>query len=146
VRFDPAAAEHMIFGDYAADCGTVAFGEGAPRPISHYRYATPEAWLVPRGSASGAHAGVVRNVCLRIVESGKFAGESFSSADEYIFQTARDQAAPGNPTTWRAVNTTHHITLVAADIGGVRGFALQQRALAPSPVQESLFTIRRRHR
>jgi hypothetical protein len=65
---------------------------------------------------------------------------TFSSADEYILQTAQGQAGPGNATTWRAMNTTHHITRVVADIGRVRGFALQQRASQPSPVQESLFT------
>ena len=85
----------------------------------------------------------MRDVCLRIVESGKFDGESFSSADEYIAQTARGQAGPDNPTIWRAVNTTHHITRVVADMGSVRGFALQQRASPPPPVQESLFTTLR---
>ena len=38
VRFEPATAEHMIFGDYAADCATMTFGEGAPRPIPHGSY------------------------------------------------------------------------------------------------------------
>ena len=38
VRFDPATADHMIFGDYAADCATMAFGEGVPRPIPHSGY------------------------------------------------------------------------------------------------------------
>lgn len=140
VRFDPATADHMIFGDYAADCATMAFGRGRPRPIPHYRYATPEAWLVQRGADSGADAAVMRDVCLRIVESGEFADRSFSSADEYIFQTARGQGGPGTPTIWRAVNTTHHITRVVADIGRVRGFALKQRASLSPPVQESLFT------
>lgn len=139
VRFDPATAEHMIFGDYAADCATMVFGEAKVRPIPHYRYSTPEAWLIQRGSASGTNTAIMRDICFRIVESGEFAGRSFSSADEYIFQTARGQAGPGTPTKWRAVNTTHHITRVVADIGRVRGFALQQRASPPPPDQGSLF-------
>ena len=144
VCFDPATAEHMLFGDYAADCATMTFGEGARRPIPHYRYATSEAWLVQRGSASGAHATVMRDVCIRIVESSGFAGQFFSSADEYIFRAAQGQAGPGNPTTWRAINTTHHITQVVADIGRVRGFSLRQHASLRSLVQESLFTTPRR--
>ena len=139
VRFDPATAEHMIFGDYAADCATMAFGGSGAKAIRHCRYATSEAWLVERGSESGADAAVMRDVCRRIVESGEFSDRTFSSADEYIFKTAQGQAGPGNSTTWRAANTTHHITRVVADIGGVRGFALRQRESPPSPVQENLF-------
>ena len=138
VGFDPATAERMIFGDYAADCATMVFGGGGGRAIRHYRYSTPDVWIVERGG-DGTDATTMRVVCLRIVNSGDFAGRSFSTADDYIFLTARGEAGPGNSTTWRAVNTTHHITRVVADIGGVRGFALRQRGNL-SPVQESLFT------
>ena len=140
VRFEPTTAEHMIFGDYAADCATMVFGGGGGRAIRHYRYVTSHAWIVQRGAESGSDAAVMRDVCLRIVGSGAFAGRSFSSADDYIFRTARGEAGPGNATKWRAVNTTHHITRVVADIGGVRGFALRQCAGPPLPAQESLFT------
>ena len=138
VRFDPATAEHMVFGDYAADCATMAFGAGGARAIRHYRYATPDAWLVQRGAESGSDAAVMRDVCQGIVDSGEFAGRTFSSADDYIFHTAHGQAGPGNATTWRAVNTTHHITRVVADIGGVRGYSLRQGA-APPPAQQDMF-------
>jgi hypothetical protein len=66
VRFEPATAEHMIFGDYAADCARMAFGKPGGRPIRHYRYATPDAWIVERG-ADGPDAAVMRDVCQRIV-------------------------------------------------------------------------------
>jgi Beta protein len=139
VRFDPATAEHMIFGDYAADCATMAFGAGGGRAIRHYRYATPDAWLVERGGDSGTDAAAMRDVCRRILDSGQFAGRTFSSADEYIFRTAHGQAGPGSATTWRAVNTTHHITRVVADIGRVRGFALRQSDASPPPAQQDMF-------
>ena len=84
VRLNPDTAEHMIFGDYAADCATMAFGRSGAKAIRHYRYATSEAWLVQRGSESGTDAAVMRDVCLRIVQSGQFADGTFSSADEYI--------------------------------------------------------------
>lgn len=139
VRFDPATADQMIFGDYAADCAKMAFGSGGGRAIRHYRYATAEAWLVHRGKASGADGVVMRDVCRRILDSGMFAGRTFSSADEYIFQAAHGRAGPGNATTWRAVNTTHHITRVIADIAGVRGEALQQTTVRPEPTQHDMF-------
>ena len=139
VRFDPATADHMVFGDYAADCATMTFGTGGARAIRHYRYATPDAWLVHRGAESGRDAAVMRDVCQRIVDSGRFAGRTFSSADDYIFRTASGEAGPGNATIWRAVNTTHHITRVVADIGGVRGYTLREGTVPSSSAQQDLF-------
>ncbi|GAB0113337.1 beta family protein [Acidisoma sp. C75] len=140
VQFDQATAEHMIFGDYAADCATMAFGDGGGRAIRHYRYTTPDAWLVHRGEKNGPNAAVMQDVCRRIVDSGQFAGRTFSSADDYIFRTAYGRAGPGNAANWRAINTTHHITRVIADIGHVRGFALRQAAAAPPPpTQRDMF-------
>ena len=139
VRFDPATAEHMIFGDYAADCATMTFGTGGGRAFRHYRYATPEAWLVQRGTDGGTDAAVMRDVCRRILDSGHFAGRTFSSADEYIFRTAHSEAGPGNATIWRAVNTTHHITRVVVDIGRVRGFTSSRSATPQTPAQLDMF-------
>lgn len=139
-RFDPTTAEHMLFGDFAADCATMAFGTNVRRAIRHYRYATPDAWIIERGTDADTDASAMRDVSRRIVRSGGFAGRSFSAADEFIFLTAHGEAGPGTPTKWRAVNTTHHITRVVADIGGVRGFTVRQRAADGSPrSQGSLF-------
>jgi hypothetical protein len=139
VSFDPLTAEHMIFGDYAADCATMSFGGSGRRAIRHYRYATPQAWIVERGSNEGTDALAMRDVCCRIVNSKDFAGRHFSSADDFIFRTAFNEAGPGTAKQWRAVNTTHHITRVVADIGGVRGFTVRARAESAPPPQESLF-------
>jgi hypothetical protein len=139
VGFDPSTAEHMLFGDYAADCATMKFGGGGGRAIRHYRYTTSDAWRVERGDDEGKDAVAMRAVCRRIVASGDFAGRSFSAADEFIFLTACGEAGPGTSTRWRAVNTTHHITRVVADIGGVRGFVLRQRADSTPPPQGGFF-------
>lgn len=138
VRFDPATARYMIFGDYAADCATMSFGSGGRRAIRHYRYTVPDAWIIERGSSEGTDAVAMREVCRRITRNKEFAGRSFSAADDFIFLTACGEAGPGNATRWRAVNTTHHITRVVADIGGVRGFTVRQRA-AFTMQQEGLF-------
>jgi hypothetical protein len=137
VRFDPATADHMIFGDYAADCATIEFGSARARAIRHYRYTTESAWLVERGEESGIDAEIMQQVCRKIVDSVHFAGSGFSSADAYIHRTANHAAGPGNATTWRQVNTTHHITRVVADIGKVRGVAIAERATGPLPQQFS---------
>ncbi|MBN7806459.1 hypothetical protein JZX86_14655 [Agrobacterium rosae] len=140
VRFDPTTADHMIFGDYAADCAKIAFKNGGSAPaIRHYRYTTTDGWLVQRGADTGTHTAIMRKVCQEILASGQFDGRTFSSADDYIFCTAHNAAGPGSAKEWRAVNTTHHITRVVADIGGVRGFEPRRATLETVDGQLALF-------
>jgi hypothetical protein len=140
VAFDPETADYLLFGDYAADCAKLVFGGGGGGPaIRHYRYTIEDAWYVQRGPDSGRHDEVMREVCRGILESGHFAGREFSSADDYIFLTAAGRAGPGNSTTWRAVNTTHHITRVVRDIGAVRGRTFARGRVEPILVQPELF-------
>jgi hypothetical protein len=128
VHFDRETADHMIFGDYAADCAKIAFGGSASAPaIRHYRYSTPNSWLVQRGSDNGSHAVIMQTVCEEILASGYFAGREFSLADEYIYRSAKRAGGPGTAKEWRAVNTTHHITQVVSDIGRIRGFEIKRR-------------------
>ena len=56
VKFDPSTAEHMIFGDFAADCAKIEFGGKGGRPIPHTRYATASSWLVVRGNFHRFHS------------------------------------------------------------------------------------------
>jgi hypothetical protein len=138
VAFDPETADYLLFGDYAADCAKLSFGGGGGAAIRHYRYTTSDAWLVQRGPSDGKHAEVMRKVCQGVLDSGHFAGREFSSADDYIFLTAQGRAGPGNSTTWRAINTTHHITRVVNDVGGVRGRTFAQRVVEPVANQQDL--------
>lgn len=125
VKFDPSTAEHMIFGDYAADCAKMAFSEGGAPAIRHIRYATSDVWRVQRAVKNGKDAQRMRGVYKAIVDSTDFAGEGFSTADAYIADGARNRdAGPGNSTTWRQLNTTHHITQVVNDIAKVRGISI----------------------
>lgn len=139
VRFDPSTAEHMVFGDYAADCSTMAFGGKGGRPIPHTRYTTGSSWLVVRGESAGSTHQVMKKVFERIVASGSFAGPTFSSADAYIFDVARNNApSAGNATTWRQLNTTHHITQVVADIAEVRKIRIEKLPSAPAGMQQAI--------
>jgi hypothetical protein len=124
IKLDGKSSNHLVFGDYGADCAEFKFSnKSGGIPIRHYRYATPESWLVVRGESTGKSDQVMREVCQRILASGQFAGRRFSSADEYIFRTANGWDGPGNGSTWREINTAHHITRVVRDIGTIKGMS-----------------------
>ena len=137
VKFDPDTASFMMFGDYAADCAKMEFSGSGGAAIPHYRYTTEDAWLVERGAKTGSHQANMRDVCTRIVGSGHFAGAGFSVADDFIFRTSRGEG-PGNATTWRRVNTTHHITRVVTDIAKVRDVEIVKKIVEEPREQLSL--------
>jgi hypothetical protein len=138
VQFGKDTDDHLVFGDYAADCARMTFSKSGGRAIRHYRYTTPSHWFVVRG-ADGEDAAVMRQVSQRIVVSPHFAGRSFSAADDFIFQSAHGIGGSGNSTTWRQINTTHHITRVVRDIGAVKGRQFADRRIAPAPTQVEMF-------
>lgn len=140
VKLDGTSPEHLVFGDYGADCAKFEFNAASGGiPIRHYRYTTPDSWLVVRGSATGEAEAVMRGVSERILKSGKFAGRGFCSADDYIFKTAKGWDGPGNGSTWREINTAHHITRVVRDIGGIKGMSFTETVFSDPADQTSLF-------
>lgn len=126
VQLDKLSSKFLMFGDYGADCAKFDFGQGGGMPIRHLRYATPDSWLVVRGKKEGKTEDEMKSVYRRILDSGKFAGRSFSTADNYIFQASRGNDGPGNGATWREINTAHHITRVVRDIGGLNGVVFSE--------------------
>ncbi|MEI9424909.1 beta family protein [Mesorhizobium sp. Cs1299R1N1] len=139
IKLDGTSPEHLMFGDYGADCAKFEFRKNSGGiPIRHYRYTTSDSWLVVRGSAAGQAEAVMRGVCERILRSGKFAGRGFSSADDYIFKTAKGWDGPGNGSTWREINTTHHITQVVRDIGGIKGMTFTETTFVDPTDQLSI--------
>ena len=139
VKFDANTAEHLIFGDYAADCAKMNFKKARAQAIRHYRYATPTDWLIVRGDNGGGDSRIMTDVCQRIVDSGQFAGADFSLAGRYIRDNATDGTNPGNPQIWRQVNTTHHITQVVTDVAKVRGIHIAPLPAEPAILQVPLF-------
>lgn len=140
IKLDGKSPDHLIFGDYGADCAKFDFKSASGAiPIRHYRYTTPGSWLVVRGSISGKVEDAMRDVCQRILSSGHFAGRTFSSADDYIYKTAQGWDGPGNGATWREINTTHHITRIVRDIGGIKGFSFTEATVADPTDQLTLF-------
>lgn len=142
VKFDPSTAQQMMFGDFAADSAKLDFKAGRAQPIRHIRYATPSNWLVVRGESEGSDFEVMKDVFERVVESGYFAGARFSNADAYIYDVARNDAKKaGNATTWRQVNTAHHITRVVTDIAVVRSVSISLLPGVSVGIQQSLLEI-----
>ncbi len=133
MSLSPSTPKSFVFGDYAADSSKMHFRKGGVAAIRHYRYTTPDSWLVARGAESGKDKIRMQWVANQIVESGRFAGKSFSQADQYISDTAKGNAGPGTATTWRQVNTTHHLTRVVHDIALARGIVID----IPAEVEES---------
>ncbi|MGH6694628.1 beta family protein [Sphingopyxis sp.] len=124
VKFDPTTAEHMIFGDYAADCSKMSFGKSGAQAIRHLRYTTSSNWLIQRAPEKGCDLERMQKVCRQIVDSGHFAGSGFSSADRRIHRLANGMGGSGIATNWRQWNTTHHITQVVSDIAKIRGIPI----------------------
>ena len=56
VQFNGSTPTNLLFGDYAADHARMEFKSGGARPHRHYRYSTPESWLVVRGPDGGGSA------------------------------------------------------------------------------------------
>ncbi len=95
-----------------------------------------------RGVAEGTDYESMKDVFQRIVDSGEFSGATFSEADLYIYDVARNNSPrAGNATTWRQVNTTHHITQVVADIAAVRRIPISKLPNEPAGTQQSLLVV-----
>ncbi|MEP4929506.1 MAG: hypothetical protein ABJT31_17170, partial [Hyphomicrobiales bacterium] len=77
--------------------------------------------LVVRGSKDGQDKEVMKQVFQRILDSGHFAGQHFSYADDRIWRGAKGLDGCGNASMWREWNTAHHITRVVRDLGAMEG-------------------------
>jgi Beta protein len=135
VNFQPETAEHMIFGDFAADCSKMKFSKGRSQAIRHLRYTSGPDWLIQRAGDQGSDKIRMQGVAKKIVESGRFAGSSFSQADAFIEKLAQGSTGPGTAKDWRQLNTTHHITAVVRDIAKVRGISILEREVSKVPEQ-----------
>jgi hypothetical protein len=136
---DDSIKQNMMFGDFGADSSKFIFASGGHGPIRHYRYSTPESWFVVRGTDEHPVKKTMQDVSLKIVNSDHFAGQEFSRGDAFIYDTAYGHAGPGNPSTWRKVNTVHHLTRVVCDLATLHGRKIQIGSSVPAAEQLSLF-------
>lgn len=132
--------DRLGYGDYGADCGEINFPrKGGGRAIRHLRYTGTNDTVVVRGASSGKDADVMRDVCQRVRDSGHFAGQTCSYADDRICLTAEGSAGPGNASDWREWNTAHHITKVVRDLGALAGVAFKEQPASEVIKQGDMF-------
>jgi hypothetical protein len=127
VGLDADFRKTVMFGDFGADSSKFKFGAHGGIPRRHYRYSSSDCWLVPRGKDEGSVTNEMQWVAKEITKSGHFAGRAFSSGDKFISETAQGAGGPGNATTWRKVNTVHHLTRVISDLGVFHGYSVAER-------------------
>ncbi len=135
---DPAVKQNLMFGDFAADSAKFSFATSKGIiAIAHFRYSTPDKWLVSRGAKDGKLADEMPKVASRITSSGMFAGRAFSRGDQYISNVARG-IGTGQARNWRCANTVHHLTRVSADVGALAGYAIDKVPVGEEWQQASL--------
>nr|WP_306264727.1 hypothetical protein [Pararhizobium sp. IMCC3301] len=128
----------LMFGDYAADSAKFSFGGGGVQPHRQYRYSTSSKWLLARGPETGTVKQAMKSVATRIVDSGGFAGETFSRGDRDIYNLSKGIGGPGRPCDWRKTNTVHHLTRVTSDQASLFGFEVSRLVPQPDQVQVDL--------
>jgi hypothetical protein len=108
------------FGDYAV--AHPDHNEVDPRTMRmspNLRYATDTGWIAAKGryatktptTRKAAQGVSIHDLCKRLVRRPEFYKAGYSWGDDFIDARSRGAGGPGNPTTWRLVGTSHHITL-----------------------------------
>jgi hypothetical protein len=127
-----------IMGDFGPDSSKFVFKAGGVAPIPHYRYSTPDKWLVVRGTRTGDQAHNVRAIAQKLVDHELFMGPDFSFGDWYYAQSARGRVV-GSPTEWRAANVNHHLQFIVRHLALELGLELQ--ASPQQPEQADLLDL-----
>lgn len=108
------------FGDYAInfpDLPTV--DPRFMRPSTNIRYSTITDWLIFKGASFRAGGASFRGLSQQVTQHRDYRGQAYSWGDDYIFQCSNGTVGTGNLTTWRAVGTNHHLTVVAEQVSNV---------------------------
>lgn len=135
---DTMVKANLMYGDFVADSAKFSFANAPISAIRHYRYSTSHHWYVVRAAKDDRSASSMARLADSVVSSPHFAGAGFSRADAILLETARGTAGPGNSSTWRKLNTGHHITRVVTDLGAYHSYEIAHAAYEPE-AQGSLF-------
>jgi hypothetical protein len=143
-----SVAPNLIgYGDFGPDHGEIRFRRkgGGAAPIRHLRYTGKKSTIVVRGKETGKQGDVMKAVCERVLNSGEFAGQGYSYADDMIWRVAKGLSNAGTPSMWREWNMAHHLSQVVKDLGILSGMSFaegpvsriaEQFALFAEPVEE----------
>jgi len=108
----------LLFGDYTVNyAAPKKMTSDIRQAIPCIRYTSDEEWLLFRGAGKkDAAAGGNRQyheLARRCRSHEAFRGRTYSEGDRYIDDCANEDDGPGNPTVWRRVASSAHITYVA---------------------------------
>ncbi len=107
---------HYIFSDYGTtDIEEITFVPGMSVNFK-IKYTTPTSYLYIKSYSTKMGGLDIRNVrnCIQLlIDSGEFAGATYSWADNMLYNIAEGISnSPGNSTTWVSYSTNHHISLI----------------------------------
>lgn len=83
------------------------------------RYTCDNDWLILKGQSTKARFGGFSQYydkCELLVDMADYSGADFSWGDKKIEEKSEREGGTGNPTTWRAITTNHHIEKVINQI------------------------------
>lgn len=110
-----------IFGDFAiSHPEPQEIDPRVMRMSASIRYTSETEWLIVKGKNVRDYGFAQFNeLCRALVRMREYSGETFSWGDNFIARCARDEAGPGNATTWRKVATNHHVTFVVGQLANL---------------------------
>lgn len=108
----------IAFGDYGVRNPNSKDGTIAPDANGKIRYTIPDQYFVVRGYSRriGAKGAQLHELCRTLIASDHYLGADFSWGDSEILACANRDTKPGNLTSWIAIDTSHHIAEVVAEI------------------------------
>ncbi|OCH41600.1 beta family protein [Aliivibrio fischeri] len=113
----------FVFGDYGIANPNVSDGTIAPDANGKIRHTTSESYFVVRGYSrrQGEKGGQMHGLCQTLISSEYFRDPSFSWGDGMINKCANHEKVNGrvfvgNPTSWVAIDTSHHMTFVTQEV------------------------------
>jgi hypothetical protein len=111
------SARIPTFGDYAvAHPDLQEIDPRAMQMSANIRYTTERDWLLIKGRGVRKYRfSQFHGLSRLLVQRPEYRGPAFSWGDDYIDRCAREEAGPGNATTWRKVGTNHHLTMVVRE-------------------------------
>lgn len=81
-------------------------------PLANLRYTSDDAWWVYRWQIDGGRNQAFYDLCRTLIQNDHWRGPDFSWGDHQLALRARGVGGPGNPTSWRAWGTSHHVAHV----------------------------------
>ncbi|WMT19185.1 beta family protein [Parageobacillus toebii] len=106
----------IVYSDYGVNHWTYFEYVPGMQVTFNIRYTYYDNFVIYRGDSikrGGFNFAKVQEACNALINSSYFLGQNFSWADQEIYDKAHGVVnKPGNPTTWRALGTNHHIVFI----------------------------------